>query len=120
RPPPLVLDGQLRQPRQETAPPGLTTMGYSVRSAGRLHLPRPDEAAAVAAVKAAWELDRVAAGETLSAVAWVAAAAITRDGDWLVVGRDEDGDAKWSHQATAFYVELAPFVRAGTVHFEGE
>jgi hypothetical protein len=98
-------------------------VGYSVRTSGRLHLPEAHDDAAVTAVKAAWAtrsagLDLSSA--TLAGIAWVAAASITRDGDWIGVGSDEDGDAKWSDLATAFYVELAPFVRAGAVHVEGE
>ncbi len=48
-----------------------------------------------------------------------AAASITRDGDRIEFGRG-NGDGKWSDQATAFYVEIAPFVRSGTVHLYGE
>jgi len=98
-------------------------MGYSVWTSGRLHLPEADEAAAVAAVRAAWAAhnDRLDPGRgALAGIAWVAAASIARDGDWIACGTDGDGDAKWSDLATAFYVGLAPFVRSGTVELEGE
>jgi hypothetical protein len=49
-----------------------------------------------------------------------AAASITCDGDWIEFGYDDAGDPKWSERATAFYVAIAPFVRSGTVHIEGE
>ncbi|MBB5116435.1 hypothetical protein AB0K27_12075 [Micromonospora echinospora] len=101
-------------------------MGYSVWPAGRLHLPERNEVAAVAAVRATcarrkgwFDPDREPAAETLSDLAWVGAASFVRDGDWIEVGRSRD-DPKWSDQATAFYVALAPFVRSGTVGFEGE
>ena len=94
---------------------------------GRLHLPETDDDAAVAAAKAAWAtrgdrygLDQSPPSETLSDIAWAAAAALTRDGDWIEFEYDDEGDPKWSHHATAFYVAIAPFVRSGTVHIEGE
>ncbi|MFC0031891.1 hypothetical protein ACFFMM_20420 [Micromonospora chaiyaphumensis] len=49
-----------------------------------------------------------------------AGASVVRDGDWIEFGYDDEGDPKWSDQATAFYVAIAPFVRSGTVHVEGE
>jgi hypothetical protein len=102
-------------------------MGYVVEPSGRLHLPQADDAAAVAAVKAAWaahggglDLDEFPPSDTLADIAWVAAASVTRDGEWIEFGYDDEGDPKWSDQATAFYVEIAPFVRSGTVHILGE
>jgi hypothetical protein len=50
----------------------------------------------------------------------VAGASVERDGDWLVLATDEEGDPKWSEQATAFYVELASWVTEGSVHLVGE
>ncbi|MEU0079518.1 hypothetical protein ABZY58_16570 [Micromonospora tulbaghiae] len=101
-------------------------MGYNVEPSGRLHLPEGDEAAALAAVRVAcsqrdgwFDPDLPPTPETLTDVAWVGAATFVRDGDWIEVGRSRD-DFKWSGQAIAFYVALAPFVRAGTVRFEGE
>jgi hypothetical protein len=105
-------------------------MGYLVEPAGRLHLPEADDAAAGAAVKTAWAdrpgwfkgdaPDAVPSSDTLADIAEYAGASITRDGDWIEFGHDDAGDPKWSEQATAFYVEIAPFVRSGTVHVEGE
>ncbi|RSM47209.1 hypothetical protein DMB66_48545 [Actinoplanes sp. ATCC 53533] len=53
-------------------------------------------------------------------IAWVAAASITRDGDCIEFRDDDEGDPKWSDLATAFYVEISPFVRSGVVHVAGE
>ncbi|GAA1572847.1 hypothetical protein GCM10009827_113530 [Dactylosporangium maewongense] len=102
-------------------------MGYSVRPTGRLHLPAADDVAAATAIRAAlavrdgWFSEEICpdAG-AVADLAWVGAAQVVRDGDWIEFARDEQGDAKWSEQATAFYVELAPFVRAGTVSCTGE
>lgn len=94
---------------------------------GRLQLPEADDAAAVQAVMAACAapgdgFDPQAAdpAETLVDIAWMGAASITRDGDWIEFGFDEAGDPKWSRSVTAFYVAIAPFVRGGTVHIDGE
>jgi hypothetical protein len=102
-------------------------MGYLVRPSGRLHVPAADDAAAVAAIKAAWaqgdgfDPDGWPPSDTLTDIAWVAAAAVERDGDWIEFAYDDAGDPKWSDSATAFYVALAPFVRTdGTVEIEGE
>ncbi|MGW0433609.1 hypothetical protein ACWDV4_13860 [Micromonospora sp. NPDC003197] len=102
-------------------------MGYLVEPSGRLHLPQSDDAAAVAAAKAAmaeppgwFAPDEPAASETLAEIAEAAAAFISRDGDWIEFGYDDAGDPKWSDQATAFYVAIAPFVRSGVVHIKGE
>jgi len=102
-------------------------VGYHVRPAGRLQLPAADDVAAVAAVTAAWAaLDRgfdpagFPPSDTLADIAWAAAAAVGRDGDWLEFDHDDEGDPKWSDRATAFYVAIAPFVRSGTLHIEGE
>lgn len=108
----------------------LGAVGYLVHPSGRLNLPAADDAAAVAAVKAAW-LDRRGwysapssladpPSDTLADIADYAGAAITRDGDWIEFEFDEGNDPKWSDQATAFYVAIAPFVRSGSVSIEGE
>lgn len=98
-----------------------------MRPSGRLNLPESDDEAATAAVTTAlagrdgWFGPADAApGGALADIAWAAAASITRDGDWIEFDHDDEGDPKWSEQATAFYVALAPFVRSGTVHLEGE
>jgi hypothetical protein len=108
----------------------VSTVGYLTRPSGRLNLSESDDAAAVAAVKAAWaERDGWFKSETQDAfppratlvdIAEWAAASITRDGDWIEFGFDDEGDPKWSDQATAFYVAIAPFVRSGIVHIQGE
>lgn len=103
-------------------------MGYHVMPAGRLHLPEAEDANAVAAVVAAWaalgdgfDPESFPPTDTLADIAEEAAAAVTRDGDWIEFAYDDAGDPKWSAQATAFYVAIAPFVRSpGTVHIEGE
>jgi hypothetical protein len=101
-------------------------MGYHVRPSGRLELPAADEPAAIAAVLAAWETyggARYVDGNSASTVADLAeeaAAFISRDGDWIEFDEDEANDPKWSMHATAFYVAIAPFVRAGSVEIQGE
>ncbi|MEH1026325.1 hypothetical protein ACWD6L_00510 [Micromonospora profundi] len=102
-------------------------MGYLVWPSGRLHLPESDDVAAAAAVKAAWAErggwytpDLYPPNDTVVGMAEAARASIIRDGDWIEFSRDDDGDPKWSHYATTFYVAIAPFVRSGTVQFEGE
>ncbi|MFC7759228.1 hypothetical protein ACFQY4_15435 [Catellatospora bangladeshensis] len=100
-------------------------MGYAVWPSGRLHLPESEDGAAVAAVLADWAargrpLEPETADPTLADIVWAAAGALTRDGDWIEFAFDEEGDPKWSDSATAFYVAIAPFVRKGTVHFDGE
>src|SRR5262249_5742908 len=115
----------------------LSTLGYNVGSSGRLNLPESDDAATVAAVKAAcversgWfhpDTPPRLRSETLVDMAWVGAASITRDGDWIEFGhseskRDPEDPTRpnpWSDQVTAFYVAIAPFVRSGVVQILGE
>lgn len=102
-------------------------MGYLVRPSGRLNLPESDDVAAVAAVQAAmagrdgwYKPQALPSNDTLADMAEVAGASIIRDGDWIEFGYDDEGDPKWSDQATAFYVAIAPFVRSGIVQIEGE
>lgn len=102
-------------------------VGYLVAPSGRLHLPAKDDAAATAAVKAAMLTRRgwfsaanAEPSETLADIACWAAAAVTRDGDWIEIERDDAGDPKWSDQATAFYATIAPYVLSGRVDIEGE
>lgn len=105
----------------------LAAVGYSVWPSGRLHLPASDDAAATAAAKAAmaeqsgwYDPGAAGANDTLVDIAIEARASITRDGDWIEFDHDDEGDPKWSNQAMAFYVAIAPFVRSGVVHIEGE
>lgn len=115
-------------------------MGYAVWPSGRLHLPEPDDAAAVAAIKAAWAtvpgivraggsadtvahvswVDAFPPSDTVADISWAAAASVTRDGDWLEFAFDDAGDPKWAKRATAFYIAIAPFVRSGVVQIIGE
>ncbi|MGI5523371.1 hypothetical protein ACQEUX_20930 [Micromonospora sp. CA-259024] len=102
-------------------------MGYLVMPSGRLNIPKSDEVATVAAVRAAMAVrdgwfnpDVSPPDDTLADMAEAAGASIVRDGDWIEFGHDDEGDPKWSDQATAFYVAIAPFVRSGIVHIEGE
>ena len=103
-------------------------MGYGVATTGRLLLPADRDGAAfdaVSAVMAAhdgwydpdddeWPIT------SLADLAAVAGARVERDGEWLVLDTDEEGDPKWPDQATAFYVELAPLVSGGSVLLSGE
>jgi len=104
----------------------VSAVGYLVHPSGRLNLSESDDdAAAAAAVKVAcaerdgwFNPNEDSSSDTLTDIAWVAAASITRDGDWLEFSVGDE--PKWSDQATAFYVAIAPFVRSGIVHFDGE
>ncbi|MEU8220459.1 hypothetical protein AB0C47_32350 [Micromonospora taraxaci] len=105
----------------------MPAVGYSVWPSGRLHLPESDDIAAAAAAKAAmaehggwYEPEASRSDETLVDLACEARASITRDGDWIEFDHDDEGDPKWSKQAIAFYVAIAPFVRSGVIHIEGE
>ena len=103
-------------------------MGYTVETSGRLLLPPDREGAVFDALPAAmaerdgwfdpdddeWPIT------TLADLAQVAGASVERDGDWLVLGTDEEGDPKWSDQATAFYVGIARWVDQGEVVLSGE
>lgn len=103
-------------------------MGYLVESSGRLLLPEPLEPQALTVLEvellrhqSGWfREDDVEAVDTLADLGRFVGAALSRDGDWLVVTTDDQGDPKWSDQATAFYVGLARWVRDGEVRFLGE
>ena len=58
--------------------------------------------------------------DTLADLAAYAGVTLTRDGDWLSVTTDLQGDPKWSDQAEEFYLSIADFVREGEVHLRGE
>ncbi|QYJ03873.1 OprD family porin [Nocardioides panacisoli] len=100
-------------------------MGYSMATAGLLVLPAEQEPRALDAARGAmaplqgW-FDGDADLGTLDDLARYVGAAVTRDGERLLLATDEDGDPKWSDQATAFYLAIAPFVSAGEVRFVGE
>jgi hypothetical protein len=102
-------------------------MGYLVESSGRLLLPQPLEPQVLTVLEVelqrhqGWfHQDEIEAVDTLADLARFVGADLTRDGDWLVVATDEEGDPKWSEQATAFYAGLARWVLQGEVRFEGE
>lgn len=103
-------------------------MGYMVETTGRVLLPLDREGAAFEALTVAmadrqgwFDPDDVQWPVTsLADLASFAATSVTRDGNWVVLATDEEGDPKWSEQATAFYAELASWVSEGTVLFSGE
>jgi hypothetical protein len=102
-------------------------MGYLVESSGRLLLPEPLEPQVLTVLEVellrheGWfQEEAVEAVDTLADLARFVGAGLTRDGDWLVVSTDEEGDPKWSEQATAFYEGLARWVLKGDVRFRGE
>jgi hypothetical protein len=102
-------------------------MGYLVQSSGRLLLPERLEPQVLAVLEVellrhdGWfHEDDVEVVDSLRDLARYAAADLTRDGDWLTVTTDRDGDPKWSDQAAAFYTGLARFVLQGEVRVEGE
>ena len=102
-------------------------MGYLVESSGRLLLPEPLEPQVLTVLEVellrhpGWfHEEQVEAVDTLADLARFVGADVTRDGDWLVVSTDEQGDPKWSEQATAFYAGLARWVLKGDVTLQGE
>jgi hypothetical protein len=102
-------------------------MGYAMETTGRLLLPVDRESAAFDAVSAAiagrdgwYDPDDAWPITSVADLATVAGASAEREGEWLVLGTDEEGDPKWSDQATAFYVGLARWVSEGSVLLSGE
>jgi hypothetical protein len=106
----------------------LATMGYLVETTGRLLLPLDREGAALAGLTLAMAErdgwfdpdDHDGQVSSLADLAPFAATSVEREGEWLVLATDEEGDPKWSEQATAFYAELANWVSQGTVLISGE
>lgn len=101
-------------------------MGYLVATTGRLLLPQHLERQALTvaehrvAGRDGWfdpDTDHV---DTLGDLAAVAGVTLTREGDWLTVATDHQGDPKWSDQAEEFYRALGGFVQQGEVHLRGE
>jgi hypothetical protein len=102
-------------------------MGYLVQSSGRLLLPERLEPQVLTVLEVellrhdGWfQEDDVEAVDSLRDLARYAAVDLTRDGEWLTVTTDEDGDPKWSDQAAAFYTGLARWVLQGEVRVAGE
>lgn len=58
--------------------------------------------------------------DTLAELAEYVGVELVRDGDWLTLATDEDGDPKWSDQAAAFYRGLEGWVSSGIVELVGE
>ena len=101
-------------------------MGYLVDVSGTVRLPEHDEERALALLRGrmldadqGWlhEDDEV---DSLEELATYAAAACSRSGDTLVFTPDEEGDPKWSEQATAFWLGLGELTAEGHVRVEGE
>ena len=100
-------------------------MGYTVETAGRLLLPErlEPQALTVLEVELAGRegpFDADTHVDSLGELAGFAGAAVRREGDWLLLTTDVDGDPKWSDQATGFYTGLARWVHQGEVHLAGE
>jgi hypothetical protein len=101
-------------------------VGYLVETSGRVLLPQELERQALTVLEVrmgglqGWfDADDVHV-DTLEELAQFAATSVRRDGDWLVLSTDTDGDPKWSEQASEFYRSLGSFVREGEVHVRGE
>ena len=101
-------------------------MGYLVATTGRLLLPPRLERQALTvaehrmAARDGWfDPDSEPEVDTLADLATYAGVTLSRDGDWLTVTTDLQGDPKWSDQAEEFYLSIAEFVREGEVHLRG-
>lgn len=101
-------------------------MGYLVETSGRILLPEALERQALTVLevrmgpRAGWfdpDTDHV---DTVVELAEYAGARARREGDWLLLETDEEGDPKWTEQASEFYRTLGGFVREGEVHVRGE
>ena len=101
-------------------------MGYLVETSGRILLPESLERQALTVLEVrmagrqGWYDEDEVHVDSLEELAPFAAAQVRREGDWLVLGTDTDGDPKWSEQAGEFYRSLGSFVREGEVHLQGE
>ena len=103
-------------------------MGYLVETSGRILLPESLERQAVTVLEVRMDAkqgwfdadDPDHAVHTVSDLGSFVAADVRREGDWLLLGTDTDGDPKWSEQASTFYRTLGSFVREGEVHVRGE
>lgn len=101
-------------------------MGYLVATTGRLMLPPALERQALTvaehrmAARDGWFDPDQGHVDSLADLAAYAGVTLVRDGDWLTVATDHEGDPKWSEQAEEFYRSLTGFVRQGEVHLRGE
>ena len=102
-------------------------MGYLVTTSGRLRLPVSQEDAALTAARrqmlaadSGWLSDDLATATLDELAQFAASCGLERVGDDLLCHTDEDGDPKWSEQATAFWTALAPYVDEGRIDLEGE
>lgn len=103
-------------------------MGYLVETSGRILLPESLERQAVTVLEVRMDAkqgwfdadDPDHAVHTVSDLGSFVAADVRREGDWLLLGTDTEGDPKWSEQASTFYRTLGSFVREGEVHVRGE
>lgn len=100
-------------------------MGYNVSVSGTVWLTEEDEARLVPLLRQdmlgadGW-LDRDEPVTTLNDLATFAAASCSRQGDQVHFSDDEEGDPKWSEQATAFYLGLARVAIRGEIRVQGE
>lgn len=102
-------------------------MGYLVTTSGRLRLPVSQEDAALTAARqqmlatdSGWLSDDLETATLHDLAQFAASCRLERTGEDLFCHTDEDGDPKWSEQATAFWTALAPYVGEGRVDLEGE
>lgn len=101
-------------------------MGYLVATTGRLLLPPNLERQALTvaehrmASRQGWFDPDDEHVDSLADLATFAGVTLTREGEWLTVNTDHEGDPKWSDQAEEFYRALSDFVQDGEVHLRGE
>jgi hypothetical protein len=101
-------------------------VGYLVATTGRLLLPSGLERQALTvaehrmAARQGWFDPDAGHIDSLADLAAYAGVRLDREGDWLTLTTDHDGDPKWSEQAEEFYRALSDFVQDGEVHLRGE
>lgn len=101
-------------------------MGYLVATTGRLLLPPGLERHALTvaehrmAARQGWFDPDAGHVDSLGDLAAFAGVRLEREGEWLTLATDHDGDPKWSEQAEEFYRSLSDFVQEGEVHLRGE
>jgi hypothetical protein len=101
-------------------------VGYLVATTGRLLLPSGLERQALTvaehrmSARQGWFDPDAGHVDSLDDLAAYAGVRLQRDGEWLTLTTDHDGDPKWSEQAEEFYRSLSDFVQEGEVHLRGE